>query len=474
MATERRLTPTTTTTPLPAAIARFLAAARRWLRLRAALTGAGYGLAAGLALGIAIGLVARLRPWLLSNQTTLAALGAVLVATLLGALVNTLRPLSTRTVAARYDHDLGLRERLSTALELTSGVAHSALAGQHLAETARLIARYSPRAAPLPRPSRDTLLKLGALAVALAALLLVPNDQTAAIQRHQAQQQLVQQAAQQVGQAQARVAARTDLDPATQAALQQQLAQLQRDLADGKLDPTQAVARIAQTEAGLRRLQDPNAANQAAGLPQLADEFGTFSATAPIGQKLQAGDYAGAAQALKDFASQLQGLDPASRAAIAQKLREAAASQAATNPQLAQQFQHAADLLDSGDIAGAQAALDAAADQLQQTGQAAAAQTVLSGTLGDLGAIKRDVANGQPPTTANATPQLPGGTPIALSGTPAMLNGTPFTLNGSPVALNGTPAVLGQGTPVRPTGGTPPVNATPVIVQGTGQGQGQG
>ena len=100
---------------------------------------------------------------------------------------------------------------------------------------------------------------------------------------------IVQQAANQVAQVQAQVQARTDLDPATQQALQQQLAQLQQDLANGKIDPAQAVARIAETEAQLRQLQDPGAANRGAALPKLGDELGTFGATAPIGQKLAAG-----------------------------------------------------------------------------------------------------------------------------------------------------------------------------------------
>ncbi len=462
---------------LPQAISHFLRDTRRRLRLHAALTGAGYGLAVGLAFSVAICIIARLRPLLLPDQVLTSALAAVAIGTILGLLVGATRPLPLRVVAARADHDLGLRERLSTALELADGTAHSSLAGQHFRETAALVAGRRDTAATWPRPSRDATLVLAALVAALLALLILPNAQTTAILRQQQNQQLVQAAAQQVAQVQARVTARGALDPATQQALQQQLNQLQQDLLDGKIDPTAAVARLAEAEAQLRRVQDPAATNRGAALPKLADEFGTFGATAPIGQKLQSQDYAGAGQALKDFASQLAALDPASRAALAQKLREAAASQAATDPQLARQLQDAADALDRGDIAAAQAALNAAGDQVTQTGQALAGQAALSGALGDLNAIKRDVANGVSPTTANATPQLPRGTPgiagspIAIGGSPVPYNGTPFTGNGTPIALNGTP-VYGSlnGTPIS---GSPPPNATPVIVPGQGQGQGQ-
>jgi hypothetical protein len=475
---------------LPPTIATFLRGTQRRLRLHAAIFGAGYGLAAGLVIGIVICITSRVRPLWLPDQVLLYVLCAVALGIVIGAIFPLTRPLPLSTVAARADAELGLRERLSTALELTNGQAQSALAGQHLRETAALVADRAGESTRWPHPSQNEIYTLAGLAVALLSLLILPNAQTTTIQQQQANAQIVQQAASQVAQVQAQVNSRGNLDPATQQALQQQLAQLQQDLINGAIDPAQAVARIAETEAQLRRLQDPGAASKAAALPQLGEEFGAFGATAPIGQKLQSGDYAGASQALKDFASTLPNLDPASRAAIAQKLREAAASQAAANPQLAQQLQNAADALDSGDIAGAQAALNNAADQIAQTGQAATTQTALSGVLGDLNAIKRDVANGIPPTTANATPQLPNGTPIAVSGspiasggtpgrpsgspvtingTPVVINGTPVTVNGTPVTINGTPVTI-NGTPVI-VQGTPPPNATPVIGQGQGQGQ---
>ena len=475
---------------LPPSIATFLRSTQRRLRLHTALIGAGYGLAAGLFVGIILCIAARVRPLWLPDQVLLYVLCAVAIGVVAGAILPLTRPLPLSAVAARADAELGLRERLSTALELTNGQAHSSLTGQHLRETAALVADRAGARARWPRPSRNEMYTLAGLAAALLTLLLLPNAQTTAIRQQQANSQLVQQAASQVAQVQAQVNSQGDLDPATQQALQQQLAQLQQDLINGTTDPASAVARIAETEARLRRLQDPGAANRATALPQLSEELGTFGATAPIGQKLQSGDYAGASQALKDFASTLPNLDPASRAAVAQKLREAAASQAAANPQLAQQLQNAADALNSGDVAGAQAALNNAADQIAQTGQAATTQTALSGVLGDLNAIKRDVANGVPPTTANATPQLPNGTPIAAngspiasngtpgrpSGSPVTINGTPIVINGTPVTVNGTPVTI-NGTPVTVNGtpvtiqGTPPPNATPVVGQGQGQGQ---
>jgi hypothetical protein len=283
---------------LPPTIGIFLTGTRRRLRAQAASLGALYGLVGGLGLAVAIGVVARLWPLLLPDQYTVAALAVLAVGAVGGATHAATRPLPLSAVAARADRELGLRERLCTALELSNGLARSALAGQHLAETAELVEerRGEPRA--WPRPDRRVTTALTLLAAALLALLILPNGQTNVIRQQQANQKIVQQAAQQVAQVQAQVNSRTDLDPATLQALQQQLAQLQQDLADGKIDPAQAVARIAETEARLRQLQDPTAAARGAGLPTLGDEFATFGATAPVGQKLREGDYAGAGQAL--------------------------------------------------------------------------------------------------------------------------------------------------------------------------------
>jgi hypothetical protein len=489
---------------LPPPITTLLRDTARRLRLRAACLGAAYGLAAGLAIGVLLGVLARVRPLFFTAQTLEWSLGALTLGIVVGALAGGLRPLSRIAVAARADADLGLRERIVTALELASGAAHSSLAEAQLRETAALVAGRRGATSPWPLLRREQIFALGLGALALVALLTLPNAQEETLRRQQANAQLIGQAAQQVAQVQNKVAARGDLDPATKQAIEQQLAQLQRDLADGTTDPAGAVARIAQTEAQLRPLQDPNAAQRGAAIPQLAQEFGTFGATAPVGERLAAGDYAGASAALKDVAANLPKLDPASQAAIAQKLREAAASQAATNPQLASQLQDAADKLTSGDVAGAQAALNNAADQIAQTGQAITTQGAVSGVLGDINAIKRDVANGVPPTTVNATPQTaqgtPGtmsGTPFASSGTPGTTSGTPGIPDGSPIAISGSPVTINSsGTPVNTNGtpvqfspngtpviaqGSPPPNATPVVVQGQqgqqggqqGNGQGQ-
>lgn len=470
-------------TPLPPNIALLLRRTRWRLRARQALAGLAYGLGAGLVVGVVAAIVARLQPLLAFNDLLRLSLGALGLGLALGGLLGALRPLPLRVVAARCDDELELRERVSTALELSSGTARSTLAPLQLAETAALLRERDTAVAPLPRLDQRAGTALAVLAGLLALLLVLPNRQDAALRQQAAQQQQLQQTVQQVNQIQAQVQARTDLDPETKRIIEQQLAQLQRDLATGQLDRGQAVARIAAAEAELRALQNPNARREASSLPALADELKPFGPTADIGQRLAAGDYVGAGQALKDLGQGLSGLDPSSQAALAQKLREAAAAQTATNPQLAQQLQDAADALARGDTAAAQQALDRAGDLLAQAGQQAASQEQLAQVLGDLNQLKRDTAAGLPPNLAQATPQRATGSPAALGGTPGRPLGTPVTFSGTPgamngqgtpVALNGSPAALTfNGTPVRVGTGQANQGGTPVAAPAQG-GQGQG
>lgn len=478
----------TATLPLPRNVVRFLGRTHRRMRLQRALVGAGYGLAGGVALGVVAGLIARLFPIVAPGLLPPLLLGGLALAGLLGTLIAALRPLPLGDVAARCDRELGLRERLSTALELANGAARSRLAPQQVAETAGLLAGRDPSALALPQPERRATLVVAGLVAALFVLLLAPNPQDAVIRQRLAERQLTEEAARRVEAIQAGVANNPSLDPATRAALEQQLADLRRDLASGEIDRNATVGRIAETEAQLRQLQDPAAGREAAGLPRLAEEFGTIGATAEIGRRLATGDYSGAGAALRDLGPALPGLDPASRAALAAKLRAAAASQAATNPRLAGQLQDAADAIDRGDLPAAAAALDAAGAEVASAGERAATQEQLAQTLGEIGAVKRDVANGQTPGTAGATPQRVTGSPIAGGGTPVRPSGSPVTLNGTPIAINGTPIVFNaqgtptlNGTPVRiGPGGTPVAGTggTPVIVPAQGQGgqpaQGQG
>ena len=148
---------------LPSAIGSFLASTRRRLRLQATVLGAAYGLVVGLGVAVALGVATRLQPLLLPDRLFVAALVALAVGTVLGAAFMATRPLPLHAVAAHADRALDLRERLSTALELSEGKTHSTLAGQHLAETAQVVEARRDERIAWPRPSRELTTTLGLL-----------------------------------------------------------------------------------------------------------------------------------------------------------------------------------------------------------------------------------------------------------------------------------------------------------------------
>src|SRR5258708_12516927 len=80
------------------------------------------GLAAGLAGGLIVSMISRLRPWLQSQQILVVALVAAAVGIVIAGLVVLLKPRSAMDKARYFDKLFGLKERSSTALELTNGL----------------------------------------------------------------------------------------------------------------------------------------------------------------------------------------------------------------------------------------------------------------------------------------------------------------------------------------------------------------
>src|SRR5579859_6349234 len=79
------------------------------------------GILAGLLVGLAAAVISRLRPVLFGSQVLIIAGVAVLVGALVATLAVMLWPRPILNKARHFDRVLGLKERTSTALELTSG-----------------------------------------------------------------------------------------------------------------------------------------------------------------------------------------------------------------------------------------------------------------------------------------------------------------------------------------------------------------
>ena len=164
---------------------------KRWhgrSRLRDGLIWLPRGLLVGLLVGVVVATVARIRPFLDNNEVGYVALALGLVGLLISAIVF-LSQRSTLTQQARFaDRQFGLKERVSTAVEIHEGrlTVPDTLASQQLADTLAAIRPVDvKRDLPLRLNRRDWLVLLAATALLITAVLL-PNPQTAELLKRRA------------------------------------------------------------------------------------------------------------------------------------------------------------------------------------------------------------------------------------------------------------------------------------------------
>ncbi|MBN1179559.1 MAG: hypothetical protein JXD18_10120 [Anaerolineae bacterium] len=385
-----------------------------WLRLVQSLAWSAWGLAAGLTLALTLALAARLQPLLLPAPLSAASLSLAAVGTGLGLLAAWLRPRSRHRLARTLDRSLVLAERLTTALEIETGrlIAPPAMARAQHADTLSAAARIDVRTAlPLRLPHR-ALLASAALAAALAATLLLPNPQDAILRQQQAVQAAVEEQIEALEAAQEEIAATEALTEEERAALLQALEEAIQALEEGRADPEDAIAALSEAEQTLSALQDPAAAELAAGLEQAAESLADSDLTEALAEALAGGDYQTAAQELAAFAGdQGEALTPEEMLELADELAQAAQAVAESNPDLAEQLSQAAQAIRDGDIAAAREAIAQAAAQMGAAGELVEQQEAIEDTLAALQEGREEIAaagGGQSPNPGSAGGQQSG------------------------------------------------------------------
>jgi len=346
---------------------------RRWdrrLRLALSLIWLPRALIVGLALGVALAVGSRLRAWLLPAEVALIA-GLLTVALALGALaVIWLRPRSAAGRARYFDQRFGLKERVSTALELAGGrlPLPGALAEQQLDDALRAARGVRvERTLPLRVAWGEVVLAV-VLGVALAYLLLSDNPRLEARRAQQALDQAIAQQAAALEQAIQQVEANPALSDEEQAALTEALREAQEALQQPDLSQEEAVAALAEAGQALHDLGDGLTDAQAAPYQQAAGELAGSEMTADLAEALRQPDLAQAADAADQLAQDLgaQEMTAAEQQALADRLDSAADRLEAANPALAEKLREAAEALRRGDTQAAQQALEEAADLMRQ------------------------------------------------------------------------------------------------------------
>ncbi|MBN2146797.1 MAG: hypothetical protein JW726_05390 [Anaerolineales bacterium] len=343
----------------------------RWLRFRRAFNWAGYGLVFGLAFGLGLGLVALLAARLLRPEFILASVGTGLLSLAVAALVGYLWPLSQQQAAVHLDRALGLKERVSTALELAQeGAARvpEEMIRHQLVDT--LSASHPVDIHNrLPLRIQRTQALVAALLLAVVVLVSLCGDQLfqATLHRRNLQQSIAEQIAQ-IETLQNAIENNPTLTPEQRQELLQPLEEAIQGLQEAETTE-QAISVLTAAEEELQALDDPQASEQAEALQQagssLAQQEG--SPLQSFGEQLAEGDILNAAQELSQVDP--SELSPEEAAKMAEQLQEAAEALQNSNPQLAEHLQEAAQALNDGDPQAAQQALQQAGQSLSQAGQ---------------------------------------------------------------------------------------------------------
>jgi hypothetical protein len=342
---------------------------------------------------------------------------------LLGVLgVSFLRPMSPLQVARRCDAELGLKERLATALTLErwKGMGNEgrsklgalpafqpSLVALQRQDTLAVATAIDPRRSfPLDWLRRPLLLA-AVLAAAAVTLAVLPNRMDGVLAERAAVKETAKEQAAQIETLRQEVEEMTELTPAEREDLLRRLAELAEQLQANRGDPEEALADLSRVEEALQQKVDPRATGRAAALGTLAAQLQALAGE-QAGEKA---DLAEIEKALEALAEQAGEMDQASRQALAQSLAQMAGRAAqAGDAELAQALSELAQAAQAGD---AQAAAQAAQETAQAMARAQsdlAVQAVVQQSLAQVQGSRLAIAQaGQAPTTGSA--QAPGQSP---------------------------------------------------------------
>lgn len=303
------------------------------------------------------------------------------------------QPMSLMRTARRVDLELGLRERLSTALALQALESETppqatpliypslrrAQRSDALSAAENVLAAIAAgNALPLTWLGRP-LAVAGVLVLASLASALLPNPQDLILAERAAVRQEAERQAERVEEVRKQIEASQELSPEAREELLRKLAELAQALRANPGDLEQALADLSKLERELQARLDPNAAMQWSNLESLAARLEAMTGTSrdPESSAAQA-----AAEALKALANQVEAMDEAQRQEAAQALAQMAAQAAQAGDQaLAQALSDLVQAAQAGDSQALSQATAQAQQALAQSGQRMAAQSALQQAL---------------------------------------------------------------------------------------------
>ncbi len=329
------------------------------------------GLAAGLALAALLALAARLWPLLPRPDVIRLAVLLAIAGAAVALLVVWLRQRAPLDLARRYDRQLGLRERLSTALELSGGLIPAespALAAAQRADAAHALAQVDARRRlPIRHDWRSWALAALALGAFLAAIL-IPNSQEEVLSGQAAVEEAVAEQIEALEALRAQALEDPTLSEEQREAVVEALDGAIETLSQRGVSREEALAALGAATQELRDLSEQAAAERQQALQEAGEAFEQAGAE-QVAEALQQGDLAGAGQALSDLAQRVEGMSAEEAQALAEQLEAAADALEESDPALAEALREAAEALRSGDPQAAAEALEQAGQQMAEAGE---------------------------------------------------------------------------------------------------------
>ncbi len=352
---------------------RISTALSRWdtrLRVQQNVTWLPRGLLVGFALALIMASAARMWPLftqleLIRNSALLALAGIIVVS--IGVWVWQRSPLQ---IARRFDRTFGLKERLSTAIEVAEGglpIQSDRLAAAQRADAAAVIARVDEKDAFAARVGmRDMLLVLIVLTLLILAIYL-PNPQQELRAEQVAAEEVIAEQLETLEELREEALEDTGLTETEQAAIVETLDEAIESLSQEGLTEEEALAELNETQQALEDLSEQFAEERQEALEEASGLMEDTPGLDEVGEALAEGDMAAAADALENA---LEGMSPEEMAEFAEQLEALAGALEGSNPDLAESLQEAADALQEGDTGAAQEALEDAAEQMEGAGAA--------------------------------------------------------------------------------------------------------
>jgi hypothetical protein len=278
-------------------------------------------------------------------------------------------------LARHFDLRFGLKERVSTAYELTHGSIPPAddLAPYQFEDTRATIDNLNLRDVLPLKPRRSDWAALLAASTLLLAFLLMDNPFTQSILSQRQFDQTIQEEIDALENTREDILGNQELTEAERQELLEPLDQALETLREPDISREEAVAAISEAERELEERQNGLSAEEETAFEEAATAMSGSELTEDVSEALSEGDLDEAAEEFEDLSESIDQaeLSPEELQELSEQLSAAAQELQEVNPQAAEAMQNAAENLQNGQPQSASEALSEAAEALSEQGEQA-------------------------------------------------------------------------------------------------------